>query len=240
MPMTKAEWLACTDLGILVSSLRDRLDRRWLLALSGLCRVSWASLDRHTRDAVRRLECHAEARHPSGLGLEQAIAIAGTDPSGFFGVSGADQEALVSRSRAMCEELGITTAEYSSPERRRVASLLRQANRHVVNTLDHRLCLGQEVAAAILRDIIGNPFRRSPPLPPAVLNWNDRTVPRIAQGIYDDRKMPEGTLDAARLAVLADALLDAGCDNEALIAHCREPGPHVRGCWAVDLILGKE
>ena len=45
-------------------------------------------------------------------------------------------------------------------------------------------------------------------------------------------------MDAARLAVLADALLDAGCDDEALIAHCREPGPHARGCWAVDAILG--
>jgi hypothetical protein len=42
------------------------------------------------------------------------------------------------------------------------------------------------------------------------------------------------------LAVKADALLDAGCGDEDLIQHCREPGPHVRGCWAVDLILGKQ
>jgi hypothetical protein len=49
------------------------------------------------------------------------------------------------------------------------------------------------------------------------LAWSDGTVPRIAQAIYDDRKMPEGTLDTSRLATLADALLDAGCDNEALI-----------------------
>ena len=67
--------------------------------------------------------------------------------------------------------------------------------------------------AALLHDIFGNPFRPSPPLPPAVLAWNDRTIPRIAQGCYDDRKMPEGTLFNDRLAVLADALLDAGCDN---------------------------
>jgi hypothetical protein len=93
---------------------------------------------------------------------------------------------------------------------------------------------------SLLRDIIGNPFRPPPSLPPPVLAWSDRTVPRIAQGIYDERRLPEGTLDAARLAVLADALLDAGCDDEDLIAHCRHPGPHVRGCWALDLILGKE
>ena len=91
----------------------------------------------------------------------------------------------------------------------------------------------------LVHDMFGNPFRPSPRLPPSVLAWSDRTVPRIAQVIYDDRKMPEGTLDTGRLAVLADALLDAGCDDEALIQHCREPGPHVRGCWAVDLILGK-
>jgi hypothetical protein len=52
--------------------------------------------------------------------------------------------------------------------------------------------------------------------------------------------MPEGTLDTTRLAVLADCLLDAGCDDEKLIGHCREPGIHVRGCWAVDAILRKQ
>jgi hypothetical protein len=53
------------------------------------------------------------------------------------------------------------------------------------------------------------------------------------------RSLPEGTLDSGRLAILSDALLDAGCDNEELIAHCRSPGPHVRGCWALDQILDK-
>jgi hypothetical protein len=77
------------------------------------------------------------------------------------------------------------------------------------------------------------------PLPLAVLNWNDRAIPRLAGAIYEVRRLPEGTLDNAQLAILADALLDAGCDNEALIQHCRSEGPHVRGCWAVDLLLRK-
>jgi hypothetical protein len=92
----------------------------------------------------------------------------------------------------------------------------------------------------LLRDIFGNPFRPSPPLPPTVLAWNDGTVRRLAAGIYEERQLPAGTLDNACLAILADALLDAGCDNEDLIQHCREAGSHVRGCWALDLILGKE
>ena len=85
----------------------------------------------------------------------------------------------------------------------------------------------------LFRDIFGNPFRPSPLLPAAVLAWNDGTVRRMAEGIYEDRAFE-------RLPILADALLDAGCDDEELIAHCRSAGPHVRGCWAIDLLLGKE
>jgi hypothetical protein len=93
--------------------------------------------------------------------------------------------------------------------------------------------------ASFLRDLFGNPFRPSPPLPPAVLRWNDGTVRRLAQAIYEGRQMPEGILDAGRLGILADALLDAGYDDEGLLAHLRSAGPHVRGCWAVDVILGR-
>ena len=93
--------------------------------------------------------------------------------------------------------------------------------------------------AALLRDIFGNPFRPSPPLPPAVLGWSDGTVRRLAQAAYEERLLPAGTLDAGRLGILADALLDAGCDDEGLLAHLRSNGPHVRGCWALDLILGR-
>lgn len=63
---------------------------------------------------------------------------------------------------------------------------------------------------------------------------------RIAEVIYEERKMPEGTLDCTRLAILADALEEAGCNNADILSHCRSAGPHVRGCWALDLVLGKE
>ena len=61
----------------------------------------------------------------------------------------------------------------------------------------------------------------------------------LARAAYDQRELPAGTLDTARLAVLADALEDAGCANADILNHCRRPGVHVRGCWAVDLLLGK-
>jgi hypothetical protein len=87
------------------------------------------------------------------------------------------------------------------------------------------------VQCTLLRCLFGNPWRPNPPLPPAVLAWNDRLVVRLARAIYDERRWPD-------LPLLADALLDAGCDDEALLRHCRDGGEHARGCWAVDLVLG--
>jgi hypothetical protein len=80
----------------------------------------------------------------------------------------------------------------------------------------------------LLRDIFGNPFR------PVAINpaWRTPTVFTLATGIY-----AEGAFD--RLPILADALQDAGCDSAEVLDHCRGPGPHVRGCWVVDLLLGK-
>jgi hypothetical protein len=83
----------------------------------------------------------------------------------------------------------------------------------------------------LLREIVGNPFR-----PVAVdsawLAWENGTVVKLAEAIYE-----QGAFE--RLPVLADALEDAGCPDADLLAHCRGPGPHVRGCWLVDLLLGK-
>jgi serine/threonine protein kinase len=65
------------------------------------------------------------------------------------------------------------------------------------------------------------------------LRWNDGLVVRMARAINE-----EGRFDD--LPVLADALEDAGCSDEAILTHCRKQGPHVRGCWVVDLLVGKE
>jgi hypothetical protein len=108
----------------------------------------------------------------------------------------------------------------------------------------------------LLRDIVGNPFQ------PVVFdpNWLTTTIVAIARGIYESR-------DFSPMPLLADALQDAGCENEEILSHCRSArnfspmplspkvkiqdanedflngsrfaGPHVRGCWVVDLILGK-
>ena len=84
----------------------------------------------------------------------------------------------------------------------------------------------------ILRCIFGPLPFRPVALDPALLAWNDGTIPKMAQVIYDDRAFD-------RLPLLADALEDAGCADADMLGHCRTPGEHVRGCWVVDLLLGK-
>jgi hypothetical protein len=65
------------------------------------------------------------------------------------------------------------------------------------------------------------------------LTWSDAIVVKLARGIYDDRAFD-------RLPILADALEEAGCTDQAILDHLRGPGPHTRGCWAVDLLLSRE
>jgi len=91
----------------------------------------------------------------------------------------------------------------------------------------------------IIRDVFGDPFRQLPPLAPALLNHNDGLVVKLAQAAYDERILPAGTLDPVRLAVLADALEEAGAHAD-FVGHLRGPGPHVRGCFLIDALLGKE
>src|SRR5262249_25945681 len=89
---------------------------------------------------------------------------------------------------------------------------------------------------ALLRCIFGSPFRRIS-LDPA---WQRPSVVSLAVAAYEERVLPEGTLDPARLAVLADALEEAGCADPDVLAHLRGAGPHLRGCWPVDAALGRE
>lgn len=88
----------------------------------------------------------------------------------------------------------------------------------------------------LLLDLFGNPFQ------PVTINpdWITPTVLSLAQAAYEERSLPSGTLDNTRLAILSDGLEDNGCDNADILNHLRQPVEHYRGCWAVDMVLGKE
>jgi hypothetical protein len=92
---------------------------------------------------------------------------------------------------------------------------------------------GKQAIARLIREVFGFPFGPVMTIAASTLAWSDGTIPKLAQTVYDER-------DFDHLPILADALEEAGCDNADLLAHLRGPGPHVRGCWALDLILGKQ
>ncbi len=87
----------------------------------------------------------------------------------------------------------------------------------------------ERALSGLLRDIFGNPFRPVAFSP----TWRTGTAVALAKHMYESH-------DFSAMPILADALQDTGCDSEDILNHCRGPGPHVRGCWVVDLVLGKE
>jgi hypothetical protein len=81
----------------------------------------------------------------------------------------------------------------------------------------------------LIREVHGNPFRPATFTP----SWRTDTAVSLAQQMYEAH-------DFGAMPILADALQDAGCDNDAILSHCRDTKQlHIRGCWVVDLVLGK-
>jgi hypothetical protein len=111
---------------------------------------------------------------------------------------------------------------------------------HVVTTAASRRnevnASEETVQAHLLRDIFGPlPFRPIN-IDPSLLT---AAVVTLAQSAYEERKLPEGTLDLSRLAKVADAIEEAGVSHSELLAHLRSEGPHYRGCWGLDCVLGR-
>lgn len=151
----------------------------------------------------------------------QAAADAFSDVSGSRNQSRFERAALA---------VALALSDRACPNWQTAADVSENAARAVAASYG---TFAEECAAQtlLLRDIFDSPFHHAS-LSPALLAWNNSTVVTMAQSIYADR-----TFDS--LPVLADALEEAGCDNQDILSHCRAEGPHVRGCWVVDLILGK-
>jgi hypothetical protein len=134
--------------------------------------------------------------------------------------------------RLACKGTGDQSAWYAAATNPAIAA--RNAARSAQAGVASNSLLGSEAAellaqATLVREVFGDPFRLLSVDP----SWLTPAVIDLAQAINDDRafdQMPE----------LADALEKRGCDDEEILSHCRGPGPHVRGCWVIDRILGKE
>jgi hypothetical protein len=223
--MTEAEWLACTDPQVMLDSLAGRASSRKLrLFACACCRRIWPLLvvGRSVR-AVKAAEGYAD-----GLVDRAALAAANS----LAPHTGPDNE-LEAEDAPWLYDAANAAHSASLPETG-PQDMLEIAQAVSAHTYAATRGANDEdaVQSAHLRDIFGNPFRRVKSKR-SWRTWNGGTVPKLAQVIYDERRFHD-------LPVLADALEEAGCADEDILAHCRQPGEHVRGCWVIDLLLGKD
>jgi hypothetical protein len=222
--MTEAEWFACTDSTPMLEIIRFKAsDRKMRLIACACCRRIWHLLtDERSLKAVEMAEQFADGRVDRGS-LVRARDEAREAKRQFVTPS---QQVVAWRAACAAQDATRDTG------RSACLNCMSETSR-AVNVQDTNHCDPGELQqqAHILRCIFGNPFRLAI-LDATWLRWNAGTVVKIAGSIYED-----GVFD--RLPLLADALEDAGCTDADILNYCRGPGPHVRGCWVVDLLLNK-
>jgi hypothetical protein len=209
--MTEREWLACTDLRPMLEFLHGKVSDRKLRLFACACvRIGWSEMtDGRCREAVQTAEAFAD-----GQSTKASLRRVRRE------VSQAKKEMLhvVHLGYCICE-----AARRAATEKNVLNSVMQMQR-----TIEYSQLRDQAMLLPALLRCVFNPFR------PVAFDpaWQTRTSLAVAQVIYDGR-------DFSLLPVLADALEDAGCENADVLAHCRGPGPHARGCSVVDLVLGK-
>jgi hypothetical protein len=232
--MTEARWLSAFDPHPMLESLRDHGScRKYRLAGCAFCRRVWDLLtDERSRNAVEQAE-----RYADGLISQEVLSAAqvGADRA----MVPWDRRNFVFRrssERAVAYKFGAAATAAKAVARptnflSKLASSIREAS-HFALLAEYGDRYAQQGDMSshvrIVRCVFGNPFRPVSLEP----SWRTSTVVALAEGIYADRAFD-------RLPILADALMDAGCDNTDVLSHCRSDGPHVRGCWVVDLLTGR-
>jgi hypothetical protein len=229
--MTEAKWLFCTDPQKMLEFLRDRASERKMRLFTVACaRLVWDKITWHSlREGLETAERCADG----WVSIEELLA-GNREASPVTSVQQAGPIIIAdSFSQVSAEEFSVFAL-----------CICTKLSTRGLNDLSHVALWHQGDPLTVLYqpnlllDIFGNPFRPVS-LDPSWLTWNNATIPKMAQVIYEDRELPSGHLDNSRLAILADALEDAGCTDPDILGHCRGPASHVRACWPVDLILGK-
>jgi hypothetical protein len=230
--MTPADWLSCPDPAPMLTFLGRLANVRRLRLFAVACcrRVEDWLIDARSRRAVDVAERWVDGR--SSVSEFNAAVDAADDAVEELTRQQEDAEyhVRVAAAGAASRSLAIaaaTAAEYGAAQAASAAF-------HAATVFGQNAAAGPATEHAAQADLMRDLFRPfgTPRVPDAVLRWNTAAVPGLAQAIYDERAFD-------RLPILADALEDAGCDNADLLGHLRGSGPHVRGCWAVDLLLGK-
>jgi hypothetical protein len=209
--VTDKEWLECADPEPMLEFLRGRSsDRKLRLFAAGCCRLFWKQIWRE--QSRRVIEVYEQYLDKAATWSEVTTAMA--DSRSYHKDSRAETllQTLTAGHEATCVE---PKNQYGNEV---AAQMVRHCGLH------------QRKPAVLLRCIFGHQFR---PILFVDPSWLTPTVKALGLAIYTERSF-------ADLPVLADALEEAGCGNADILNHCRQPGEHARGCWVVDLLLGKE
>src|SRR5579883_1438873 len=233
--MNEEQWLTCKKTAVLLRYLRSLTGsrwRRWMLFNCACCRRIWGLVGKGGRMFIETVERHADDLPP----LRRRVLWEWEKKAQEEPFSGPwlnpDHRACRAAASAA---VSVKREDNSTAEEAAIAVARLRRNGGILETKEAE----QSAQCNILRDIFGNPFRRSATIP-SWLSWNDSIVVRLAQAAYAERILPTGTLDNTRLLILADALEEAGCIDEQILTHLRSGGEHYRGCWVIDLLLGKE
>jgi hypothetical protein len=235
--MTEADWLKDGDPMAKLNHVADRATpRKMRLLVCAACRRLWDLMtDPRARQAVETTEWFADRPSTSKTRKELTAARGAAHLAAVAAREGMSQAADYDRAHLEAHVLNLASLAAQSDVSVRGWSPFRVSL--YLNDVDYVLRMrpgsfpiGKN--CPLIRDVFGNPFRPVA-LDPAWIAWDAGTVRKMAQAIYDDRAFD-------RLPVLADALEDAGCNDADVLRYCREPGEHARGCWVIDLLLGKE
>jgi hypothetical protein len=252
--MTEQQWLECAQpIDMLTFLPVEGNERRLRLFVCACCRRIWGLLsDARSRKAVEVAELFADQLADDG---ELASANRDADDA-WKALSLDEEESLTASSWAYALDVAADAASFvGQPEADMTGGAFDRAAAAVGHAAaaarwgddggvewaahDHfdRDACDLELAAqcVLIRDLYGNPFRPVR-IDPA---WRTSTVVALARVAYEERILPGGELDHTSLAILADALEEAGCSETAILDHLRDHGPHVRGCWPVDLLLDR-
>jgi hypothetical protein len=233
--MTEAEWLACADPTPMLRFLESKVSERKLrLFACACCRRIWHLLsDQKSKIAVEVAERYADRQATLDelkTVSEAAIAASWAVQDELDGAWPTEPTCCVLPAAEAAE-----MSAYPMPDGKAwgldcgYGSWNATAEAVAFRDIAEVLKLEQAHQATLLRCIFGNPFRPIAFIP----SWFNSKVVSFAQQMYDSR-------DFSAMPILADALQDAGCDNEDVLNHCRGNNVHVRGCFVVDLLLGKE
>jgi hypothetical protein len=217
--MTEEAWLAGDDPQPMLAFLRGKAgDRKLRLFVCALARRAWPALSEDGRRAVDVAERLADGRCGEAERLTAYEAAGGDWAALYTQADGIPAKALL-----------VENPDYYCADA--AASVLQVAGdrgEYILEVPAERVAAESAAQCDLLRCIVGNPLR---PVT-ADTRWRTIAAVALASAMYESR-------DFSAMPVLADALEEAGCQDVAILSHCREQGTHVRGCWVVDGVLGK-